>query len=320
MLSAAAAFAATLLLGTTVSAQTLERVNEYVEFSSVNITDGSFDVSLVPSSKYSVKIVVDALLSDYVTSSVRDKAVYIGYDSKSVPKEVKKLYAGRQKPDPVLQVVIYAPTLQELYLADGSQFSSTGDFTAERFNVTLVDNAKVNSLNMRAENVGILLKKKASAVMNLEVPGCLTVSTEGSSNVRVTGTMGAVATTSAGSSTILVEGKSEELDIHSEGSSQVTVNTETRKARIESANSSRVVLSGSATELEVAGKNSASVDVRNVKVDEVRLGVHSATVNVGEKKSLILDLAGGAAVYYEGTPQFTVEKIIKSTLAPAGTK
>lgn len=318
-LRAAAAIAAILASAAALPAQTVEQVKEG-EFNAVNITNGNFDVSFVPSDKYSVKIVVDELIADFVSSSLRDQAVYVAYDSKNLPKEVKKVYRGPKKIDPVLQVIISAPSLQELYLSDGSTFTGAGALTTDKFDLTLVDNAKVNSLNVIAENVGVLLKKKASAVMDVSASNALTVSTEGSSNARISGKFGSIMTTSAGSSTISLEGASEEIEVKSSETSQTTINSETRKVRIESANSSRVALTGSASEMEINGKNNASVDVRNIKVDEVTIKANSANVTVGPKKKLNLELTGGASCYYDGEPQFTISKIVKSTLAPTGTK
>ena len=52
---------------------------------------------------------------------------------------------------------------------------------------------------------------------------------------------------------------------------------------------------------------------------DIRL--NSATVHAGVKENLRLDLSNTAAVYYEGEqPRFDVVRIVKSTLAPSGTK
>ena len=316
-----AAVAATVLtLGAVASAQTLERVNEYAELTGVNVMDGPFDVTLVHADKYSVKLVTDAVISEFVTTTLQDKTVYISYDSKNVPKEVKKLYKGRKNPDPVLQVIIYAPEIQELTLADKCTFSASEQVIASRFDLNLAENASVKSLRLKADNVGLSLKKKSSAVLDLVVPGSLTISTEGSSNVRTSGVYGSVSVMSAGSSTVGVEGDCEELNVKSEGSSQVNVNTKTGKAYLEVGNSSKTGLSGSASELAITGRNNATADVRNLDIDAVTVTLNNATAHMGAKKQLTLELTGGASVYYEGEPQFLIKKIVKSTLAPAGTK
>ena len=318
--SLAAAAAAALALGAAASAQTLERVNEYAELTGINVMDGPFEVSLVPSAKCSVKLITDAAIAEFVTTTLRDKTVYISYDSKSVPKDVKKLYKGRKNPDPVLQVIIYAPEIQELTLSDKCTFTAAEQIIASRFDLNLVENASVKSLRLKADNVGLSLKKKSSAEIELIVPGSLTVSTEGSSNVRVNGVFGDVAVLSAGSSTVSIEGDCEELNVKSEGSSQVNVNTKTGRAFVDVNNTSKTALSGSAAELAITGRNNATADVRNLDIDAVSVTLNNATAHLGAKKQLTLELTGGAEAFYDGDPKFIIKKIVKSTLAPAGTK
>ena len=320
ILSLAAVAAAALALGAAASAQTLERVNEYAELTGVNVMDGPFDVTLVHADKCSVKLITDAAISEFVSATLRDKTVYISYDSKNVPKEVKKLYKGRKNPDPVLQVIVSAPEIQELSLADKSTFSSAEQLIASRFDLNLADNASVKALRLKADNVGLSLKKKSSAVLDLVIPGSLTVSTEGGANVRISGVYGDVAVMSAGSSTVSLEGDCEELNVKSEGSSQVNVNTKTGKAFIDVNNTSKTALSGSAAELTITGRNNATADVRNLDIDAVSVTLNNATAHLGAKKQLTLELTGGAEVYYDGEPQFIIKKIVKSTLAPNGTK
>ena len=320
ILSLAAVAAAALALGAAASAQTLERVNEYAELTGVNVMDGPFDVTLVHADKCSVKLITDAAISEFVSATLRDKTVYISYDSKNVPKEVKKLYKGRKNPDPVLQVIVSAPEIQELSLADKSTFSSAEQLITSRFDLNLADNASVKALRLKADNVGLSLKKKSSAVLDLVIPGSLTVSTEGGANVRISGVYGDVAVMSAGSSTVSLEGDCEELNVKSEGSSQVNVNTKTGKAFIDVNNTSKTALSGSAAELTITGRNNATADVRNLDIDAVSVTLNNATAHLGAKKQLTLELTGGAEVYYDGEPQFIIKKIVKSTLAPNGTK
>ncbi len=310
---------AALGLAAAASAEVLERVQDYASLNAVNIMYGSFDVSFVKAEKYSIRIVTDAVLADYVTSTLREGTVYISYDSKSLPKEVKKLYKGRGL-NPVMNITIYGPQLQELSLGDKCRFSSEEMIQTDRFNLTLADNASVGILKMRAENVGVVLKKKSSATLTLDVPGSLTISTEGSADARINGTFGAVTSATAGSSTVVIDGSVDDLELRSEGSSQVTVGSRIKSANVEMANSSKVVLTGTATELVINGKNNAATDIRNLAIDEVTLTLNSATVHTGAKKTLNLELTGGASVFYDGEPRFNIVKIVKSTLSPSSAK
>ena len=47
---------------------------------------------------------------------------------------------------------------------------------------------------------------------------------------------------------------------------------------------------------------------------------NSSNVTVTVSNLVYANLVGGSALYYSGTPEFRIEKIVKSTLAPFGTK
>ena len=319
-LTLAALAAALLALGAaSASAQTLERNGDFSAFDAINVT-GPFEVNFVPSEKYAVKFVVEAVLADFVIYTQRENAVYVTYSDKDVPKEVKKIFKGRKNPDPTMQMTVYAPHLSEIVLNGAAVFNADAEITGDKLDISLTEKAKVATLRARVENVGINLKNKASATLSLDVPGSLAVWTEGASNARIAGKFGSVSTVSAGSSTIVVEGDSEEVAVKSEGSSQVSVKSKTGKARIESGNTSKVSMEGSAQELEVLGKNNSVADLRKLDVDTVTLSLNSSTAHVGNKNKLVLELTGGAEVFYEGNPEMSVVKIVKSTLAPSGSK
>ena len=91
-LTLAALAAALLALGAaSASAQTLERNGDFSAFDAINVT-GPFEVNFVPSEKYAVKFVVEAVLADFVIYTQRENAVYVTYSDKDVPKEVKKIF------------------------------------------------------------------------------------------------------------------------------------------------------------------------------------------------------------------------------------
>ena len=47
---------------------------------------------------------------------------------------------------------------------------------------------------------------------------------------------------------------------------------------------------------------------------------NSSSVTVTVSKQVNVNLIGGSSLYYSGNPVFQIEKIVKSTLAPYGTK
>jgi len=72
------------------------------EFNSLNVSD-DFEVTLARGA-YGVRLTVDEELAPYVEVYVKAKTLYLSYDEKSVPKELRKLYKGRNGLTPVFRV------------------------------------------------------------------------------------------------------------------------------------------------------------------------------------------------------------------------
>ena len=105
------------------------------------------------------------------------------------------------------------------------------------------------------------------------------------------------------------------------GSSQVSVTSETGKVDITAEGSSKLTLTGKATEMIVKGSRSSSVDAFAMPLETVEANLsNSSSVTVSVSKQVFANLVGGSSLYYSGTPEFRIEKIVKSTLAPYGTK
>ena len=110
------AFAAVLLVAPqrasaqSLSAQLTDKDITVSEFNAVNVSD-DFEVTLSRGT-YGVRLTVDKELEPYVEVYVRSKVLYISYDEKAVPKELRKLYRGRGSLTPVFRVVAYTPELQ----------------------------------------------------------------------------------------------------------------------------------------------------------------------------------------------------------------
>ena len=114
-----------------LSAQLTDKDIMVSEFNAVNVSD-DFDVT-VSRGTYGVRLTVDKELAPYVEVYVRSKVLYISYDEKAVPKEIRKMYRGKGSLTPVFRVVAYTPELQAVTLSDNATLSGVEEFVANDF-------------------------------------------------------------------------------------------------------------------------------------------------------------------------------------------
>ena len=76
-----------------------------------------------------------------------------------------------------------------------------------------------------------------------------------------------------------------------------------------------------AKDLKIKGSRSSYVDAFAMPFETVDANLsNSSSVTVSVSKIVYANLVGGSSLYFSGTPEFRIEKIVKSTLAPYGTK
>ena len=302
-------------MGFAVSAQTKELVHDFSEFRSLDVAS-SFEVTL-SKGEYGVKILVDAPLAPYVQTYVKGKSLYITLDQKSLPADIKKMYKGRKAPAPVMRAMVYTPELEAVTLSGSASLTATDDYDMQNFELSLSDAAKVKVLRVNTNVAEVKLRKKASASLGINATGEISLTTEGSSSLNITGGAHDLRTSSSGSSGISFSGEVENnLDVNSGGSSQVGVVASPLNVKVNMANSSRVNLSGSAETLEVKGANSAFLDASGMPFVDVTAELSSCKAAVTLDGKLKVTLVGGGELFYNGTPEFVIDKIIRSTLAP----
>ena len=319
------AFAALLALAPypaaaqSLSAQLTDKDIVVSEFNAVNVSD-DFDVT-VSRGSYSVRMTVDKELAPYVEVYVRSKTLYISYDEKAVPKELRKQYKGKGAPTPVFRVMVYTPELASVSLSDNVTMSTVGEFVTGDFELTAAGKSVVKNLAVTASSAKISLRKNAVATLHVDTDRGVEVNTDNSSNLKLTFTGKELALNSDGSSIVVADGPTRSLNLMTGGSSQVTVNSDTEKVELTTEGSSKLTLTGKATEMKVKGSRSSSVDAFAMPLETVEANLsNSSSVTVTVSKKVYANLVGGSALYYSGKPEFQIEKIVKSTLAPYGTK
>ena len=302
-----------------LSAQLTDKDIMVSEFNAVNVSD-DFDVT-VSRGTYGVRLTVDKELAPYVEVYVRSKVLYISYDEKAVPKEIRKMYRGKGSLTPVFRVVAYTPELQAVTLSDNATLSGVEEFVANDFELTAVGKSQVKNLRLTASSARISMKKNAVVNMNLKTDRGVEVSTDNNANLKLTFSGRELALTADGSSVVVADGSTRSMNLATSGSSQVSVSSDTESVEITSEGSSKLTLTGKAMEMKIRGSRSSSVDAFAMPVETVDATLtNSSSVTVSVSKQVTVNLIGGSSLYYSGNPSFQIEKIVKSTLAPYGTK
>ena len=318
------AFATLLVVPQRISAQALtaqlsDKEIPVSEYNSINVSD-DFEVTLARGA-YGVRLTVDKDLAPYVQVYVKAKTLFLSFDEKAVPKEIKKLYKGRNGLNPVFRVVAYTPEIQSITLADNAVFIGVEEFVASQFELSAAGKSQVKNLSVVAASARLALKKNAQAVVSVRSERGVEVSMDNNANLKLTATGNELAVHTEGSSVLVASGPCHALNVFSSGSSQVTITSNTEKVDLTMEGSSKVVLSGKGDVLNVKGSRSSSADAYSMPFEEVTAdlaGSSSVTVSVARK--LDATLVGGSSLFYSGAPEFRIGKIVKSTLAPYGTK
>lgn len=287
------------------------------EFSSISVSD-DFEVSLVKG-KHGVKITSEKELIPYIQVYVRSKSLFITYDEKSVPKDIRKLFRGRGSSDPVFRAVVSMPEIGGISLSNNATLSSIEDFSGGTFDLNLADKAQVKTLTVRVNSANLNLKKNAQVSMNVEVANRLEINTEGNASIKLSGKAQEFSVNAAGSSELTVSADCKSSTITTSGSADLSLSQKTEKMVLTVGGFSKLNLSGEADSIQIRGERSASVDANAFSVKKAEANLSgSAKVNISISESLDATLVGGSSLYYTGTPSIKIGKVIKSTLAPYG--
>lgn len=206
--AASAAFAATTL-------PVREVYHEFSEFNSLN-ANGSLNVRVVQSDKFSILIKADDNLQNYIESYVREKTLYVVYKEGDVPRDVKKIYKGKGAPVPTLDVTVSVPSLSSVNIVGGylviDEIQSSDTFTinagkdatariklaSDNINITTADNANIK-LNHTCTNLNLTTDGKSVIVADGQCSSA-NASLNGSSRVNMTGSSPSLTLSTARSS------------------------------------------------------------------------------------------------------------------------
>ena len=158
-------------------------------------------------------------------------------------------------------------------------------------------------------------------VVSIDCESEINVTTENGSHLRLESRSRELNLSSSGSSQI--NSSSDVVSsfmVNTDGTSQISAGVNAAKDYVSSTGSSKVTVTGTASGLIVKGARSCNIDTMGLPVADAEAEMNSGTLLVSPEHSLTVDLTSGASVYYNGTPEFRISRILKSTLAPYGTK
>ena len=289
------------------------------EFNAINVSD-DFEVT-VARGAYGARRTVDKELAPYVEVYVRSRTLFITFDEKAVPRDLRKLYRGRGGLTATFRVTVYTPDLQSVTLSDYAILTGTEEFVASDFELLAAGKSQVKNLSISAASAKIALKKNATANLVIRADRDLEVTTENNSVLDLSYDAENLTVLSGGSSIITADGPCVTMNLTTAGSSQVKISSETEVVDITAEGNSQLVLNGKAYDLKIKGSRNASVDALAMPLETVDANMaNSSSVLVDASKSIHVNLVGGSALYFTGTPAIEIGQIIKSTLAPYGSK
>ena len=263
-------------------------------FASISVL--SFAQTRTVEHEFSEFKVSDALES-YIQCYVKAGTLYIGIDEKSVPKEVKKSFKGKNSDGPVLEATVYVPVLNSVTLNDNSTFSSDGSLSSNDFKLSLSGTSSITNLNVSANSASLSVSKKSKlSSINVKVVDKVTVNAEGSASV-------------------VLEFSAKTLEVNNSGSADLAINGQCETTSVCTAGSAKLSLAGKASILNVSGTGGSSkIDAVTMSVDDVNVSLDGASLTVTPAKNLSLDLGKGASVCYSGDPLVKIVKIQNATV------
>ncbi len=287
------------------------------EFTMVS-ANGDFEVTLSKGS-YGVRLTTDKNLTPYVQVYVRSNTLYLTYDEKSVPKDIKKLYKGKNASQPVFRAVVSMPQLNGIELDDNVILSSAEAFYGSDIVISLTDKAQVRNLTVQGNSITVNMKKNAQAALTLTADKKMEVTTDDKAILKLAEKAREITLNAKGNSDNALSGEGEILNLNLSEKTTSNVSHRTKNAVLNVGGSSKLILTGTGEYLEVKGGKNAEVEAVAFPVKTMKAELDGGKVNVAVEKELNVTLLGGSSLFFTGSPTLIVNKIVKSTLAPAGT-
>lgn len=291
LITAVALLAAGILSLTQATAQTAQKQQTFESFTGINVS-GDFQVTLTPGTEYSTILTVDEAIMPYVQCFVTGGVLSVTVGK--LPKEVKKLFKGKNKPTYIL--VVTAPQLGNIALKDNVTLMATNNFTAGALRLDLTGKSQVRHLTVEdAASADIVMSKNAIADLTLDADQV---------NAEI-----------SGSAQLRLNYNVETLKIQSKNSALIAANGEAGQTTIVAEGSSKISLNGLSEELlDVKGGGSANIDCLKLETKKANIVLTGATLVEAATDEISVDLSGKSTLIFDNDPAVNVVSIKTSTM------
>lgn len=289
------------------------------EFNALNVS-GDFEVNLEKGA-CGVKVSTDKVLAPYIQVYVRARVLYISYDSKSVPKDVRKLFKGRNSPQPVFRAVVTLPDVAAITLSNNASLNAKSQLSSSGLEINITDKAQIKNLWVGVKgDARVDLKRNALADLNLTADGRQDINTDGSAELKLIAAGKELLLNANGNAKHTIDADVALATLAMNGSADASVFLKKAdKVILQPTAASDLILSGEALETTIRGDRNAEVKADEFSTKKLSANLSgSCRVSMGVEELIDASLVGGSALYFTGNPVFRIGKIVKSTLAPVG--
>jgi hypothetical protein len=263
----------------------------------------------------SVKLSTDEALQPYIKVSVRDSILYIDYDEKAVPSDIKRVYRGVNAPTPILRADVWAPALSGIRGLENAVIKGNGTVFSDGMELYLSDKAAVRDLRLDADHAKVKMDKNSTAILEILSETQLELSLEDNSQIKLKYKARNLLMRETKNTTAFMEGESATATYSIDGSARCRDQHKGNVLVVEAGGNSEISLSGQVGDLTLKTERNANLDALEMKTTRVKADMTGrSTANVNVEEFLSVNLTGGSALYYKGIPAFQVGKIEKSTL------
>ena len=291
LITAVALLAAGILSLTQASAQTTQKQQTFESFTGISVS-GDFQVTLTPGTEYSAMLTVDEAVMPYVQCFVTSQILTVSVGK--LPKEVKKLFKGKNKPTYIL--VVTAPQLGNITLKDNVTLMTTNNFTAGQLRIDLAGKSQIRHLTVEdASSADIVMSKNAIADLTLDADE--------------------IRTDISGSAQLRLNYNVETLKVQGKNSALISANGEAGQTYIVAEGSAKISLNGLSEELlDVQGGGSADIDCLKLETKKANIVLTGATLIESATDEISVDLSGKSTLIFAGEPVVKIVSIKSSTM------
>lgn len=278
--------------------QTVVQAKELDMFSSVVVGE-KFAFRLKSAPNYSVRIIADDRIIDYVKPTVKNGVFTVTLNEKQYPAELKKALKAKDATPPFLEIEISAPTIKTIEIKDKATILDADVIKTDEFTFKSYGSAMVSRLDVECVSAEIGCHGNSQCGFNVNVDTKLNVTTENSSTANISQNGGNSVVRTKASSTLNLKVEVVDVDIEATGGSTV-------------------YLSGNASMLDVDAAGATLIDAEALEVKEgnfVQTGSSKCHINVEER--IKVNLTGGSVLTFKRKPVIEVDRIVNSTLIKA---